>query len=184
MKKKRLFLGIAIILIVFTLSVIPTFAWYSTAAVGYNKVPNKFWGFSCAVGVQENTPITTKVVGAYTNNGTKTRNYTKTVSLSKDITFGYSTSTRINSSISLKSGDVSGSLGAEMQKSYNFSQRYNRSETDTMTFKVKPKKTVKIRCKCYGDKVMVYYKYFKFWKSTEMGCATIYIPRWYHFFTN
>lgn len=183
MKKKRLSLGVALIFMVLMLSAIPTFAWYTAAAVGYNKVPTAFWGYRCAIGVQSNYPIETKVIGGYTNNGKKNATYTKNVTMTKDISVGYGSNKKITGSIGLTSGAVSGQLGAEISKSYNFSKRYVRSESDTLTFTVKPKKTVKVKCTCYGDKVMIYYKYFKWWKSTECGCATIYIPRWFHFFT-
>ena len=180
-KRKKLLMSVVLMVLVIALSVVPAFAWYSNAAVGYDKVPSKFWGYSVAVGVQSNYKITSGTVASVTNKSNKTANYTKNVSMSKSISLGYSTSSTISNSINISSGAAKNDLGKTIQNTYNFSARFDRSDSDTLSFKVKPKKTVRITGECYGDKVMVYYKYFKFWKTTEMGCATFYVPTWFKF---
>ena len=180
--KKNIFTKLIVLLaLVCTLTSVPVSAWYSTAAVGYNKVPVKFIGYSCAIGVQHNVKIATNTLGSVTNTSKKKVNYTKTISMHKNISIGYSTNKTISGSINLTTGFIQSSLGSSIQQIYNFSTQFERSETDTINFSVNPKKTVKIKGTCYGDKVMVFYKYFSFWGCKEYGCATFYVPTRYSF---
>lgn len=180
-KGKKVFVGAVVMALVLMLSVMPAFAWYTPAAVGYDKVPTKMWGFNIAIGVQPNVRFNTSTLASVTNKNKKSVSYTKTVTMSRNISVGYASSSTISQSISLQTGKASNSLGKTIENSYNMAAHFDRTESDTIKFTVKPNKTVKIVGTCYGTKVMVYYKYFKLWKPVEKGCATFYIPTGYSF---